>query len=232
MTALNAADHGWVLERRPQGDTSLVLRLFTLRQGRIDVLAKGGRKKRELQPFQPLWVEVGGRASLPLLKKAEASGRALALSGERLWCAFYINELLLRLLPGSEASVDLFAAYGRLLEEMSVTQELEPLLRRFEWLLLNDSGYAVALSQDMHGRPLQAGCLYRLQPTGLEVTRDGLPGAHLLAWQQGDWDADIALTIKRLLRQLLAGPLGPKPLQSREMFRAMRRTGSRKQDKS
>ena len=92
----------FVLHRRPFSESSLVVELFTRNLGRVAALAKGARRPgsplRLLDPFQPLLIGMSGRGELPTLTHAEADGCAYALAGGALFCGFYLNELLLRLL--------------------------------------------------------------------------------------------------------------------------------------
>jgi DNA repair protein RecO (recombination protein O) len=214
--------HGWILTRRPQGDTSLVLELLTLEAGRFAVLAKAGRKNPLLQSFQPLWLNAGGRGNLPLLRRVEATGPSLSMKGESLWCAFYINELLIRLLPEGEVAAHLFSCYGSTLEVLASGGDVQRALRHFEQQLLIDCGYGLDLSADVQQVSLSAARCYRLTAAGLAVAAQGYPGAHLLAWQAGQWDKDIARTARDLLREALAVHLGPAPLKSRELLRSLR----------
>ena len=91
---------------------------------------------------------------------------------------------------------------------------LEPLLRSFEWRLLDDLGYGFALDSDIHGAPIAADGLYRLQvDAGLEqvfLLQPGLfNGTELLAMAEADWSAPGALSAaKRLMRQALAVQCG------------------------
>ena len=102
---------------------------------------------------------------------------------------------------------------------------LEPLLRAFEWRLLDDLGYGFELNNDLHGEPIAADGMYRLQvDAGLErvyLLQPGLfQGTELLAMSEADWSAPGALSAaKRLMRQALAVHLGGRPLVSRELFR-------------
>lgn len=86
-------------------------------------------------------------------------------------------------------------------------------------------GYGFELSNDLHGDPIAADGMYRLQvDAGLErvyLLQPGLfQGTELLAMSEADWTAPGALSAaKRLMRQALAVHLGGRPLVSRELFR-------------
>jgi DNA repair protein RecO (recombination protein O) len=105
---------------------------------------------------------------------------------------------------------------------------LEPLLRSFEWRLLDELGYGFALDVDRQGQPIVATGLYRLQAdAGLEAVGQLQPGVfhgnQLLAMAEADWSAPGALAAaKRLMRQALAPHLGGRPLVSRELFMTLK----------
>lgn len=213
--------HGWLLMRRPQGNTSLVAELFTLEAGRMDLLARGGRKNPMLQPFRPLWLSWAGRGNLPTLRQVESVGAAMGLAGMSLWCGFYVNELLLRLLPRAEPAPLLFASYGSTLAALHEHDAPQRQLRAFELALLAECGYALELQQDVDGRRLLETACYRLGADGLELSQQGFAGHHLLAFAAGEWNADIARTSRDLLRAALARQLGPAPLKSRELMQSL-----------
>lgn len=183
---------------------------------------KGGSLVR---PFVPLEVELRGRSELKNVGRLDSMGVAAWLHGDALFSGLYLNELLMRLLPAEAPQPELFEHYALTLQALAAGRPLEPLLRSFEWRLLEDLGYAFALDHDVSDEPIEAEGLYRLQvDAGLErvyLVQPGLfNGAQLLALAQADWDAPGALlAAKRLMRQALAVHLGPKPLVSRELFR-------------
>lgn len=217
------AMRGWLLAKRPFGDTSLIVDVLTLERGRIDLMAKGGRKNALLEPFRPLWISAAGRGNLPWLQKVEPSGTAMTCQGDSLWCAFYVNELLTRLLPQGMPSVVLFALYGETLQQLADNQQVQRALRRFEQALLIECGYAPDLTMDQVGNPIHPAGLYQLWDNQLVASNTGFSGATLLAWQQGEWNQAVAQTARRLLREVLDHCLGGKPLKSRDMFYSLKR---------
>jgi DNA repair protein RecO (recombination protein O) len=132
---------------------------------------------------------------------------------------------LIRLLPSEDPHPAVFDHYAATLLALAEGRPLEPLLRSFEWRLLDDLGYGFALNTDIHGEPIAPDGLYRLQvDAGLEqvyLLQPGLfNGTELLAMADADWSAPGALSAaKRLMRQALAVHLGGRPLVSRELFR-------------
>ena len=63
------------------------------------------------------------------LRDVEAAGPGLVLTGERLFSALYVNELMTRLLRGHEGEAMLFSLYSGVLAGLAADTELEPLLR-------------------------------------------------------------------------------------------------------
>ena len=104
----------------------------------------------------------------------------------------------------------------------------EPILREFEWRLLELLGYGFSLTEDADQQPVLADTLYRWSPDlGLypvvDTTSSGLSGRGLLAMAALDWASVDALPVaKRLMRQVLAVHLGDRPLVSRQLFAAGR----------
>ncbi|SDT93549.1 DNA repair protein RecO [Halopseudomonas salegens] len=229
MAQANALIPAYVLHSRPYRDSSALVDLLTLQQGRQRVVwrgARGGRKgSLTPQPFQPLLLSLTGRGELKTLQQAERAGSLPGLQGNALFSGLYLNELLARLLLTDEPQPLIFAGYQSAIQGLAEQQSLEPLLRRFEWLLLNELGYGFSLQQDANGQPLQAEYHYQWQAEhGLlpvQGGQPGIPGATLLAMAADDWSAaDTLRWGKRLMRQALAVHLGDKPLHSRQLFTA------------
>jgi DNA repair protein RecO (recombination protein O) len=221
----------YVLHRRPYSNTSALLELFTLQGGRLPVIARGTRAGARpgsglLQPFVPLLCAWTGRGEVKTLRHCDPAGRAAPLQGRALYCGFYLNELLMRLLGRHDACAALFEAYGRALEGLASGGDLEPRLRRFELRLLEELGYGLQLEADAEtGRPLTPGRRYRYEiergpvEAAVNGTVETYAGETLLALASG---APLAATAMRESRHLLRGVLGHyldgRPLRSRELF--------------
>ena len=104
-------------------------------------------------------------------------------------------------------------------------------MRRFELKLLDELGYRLDLTATAgDGEAVVAGASYTFDPdeglarTG-ERASDTVPvyrGEHLIAMAAGDFEGDMRLPARRLLRAALARHLGEVPLRSRELFRRHR----------
>lgn len=222
---LSGALPAFVLHSRPYKETSALVDFLTP-QGRLRAVLRGARGKAGslARPFSPLELELRGRGELKNVARLESDGVSHWLQGQTLYSAMYLNELLLRLLPAEDPHPALFDHYSLTLQALAGNPPLEPLLRAFEWRLLDELGYGFALNVDIGGLPIRASGLYRLQPdAGLEPVLQLQPGlfqgADLLAMADADWSSPGALAAaKRLMRQALAPHLGGRPLVSRELF--------------
>lgn len=216
----------FVLHLRPYKETSALVDFFA-EQGRFRAVLRGARSKAGslARPFVPLDIELRGRGELKSVARLEPCGAPHLLAGQTLFSGLYLNELLVRLLPEGEAHSALFALYEQALPLLAAHSPLEPILRSFEWRLLDELGYAFSFAQDTQGAPLAADKLYQLLPdSGLQELSQWQPGAflgsELLAMSCANWQQPGALAAaKRLMRQALAAHLGTKPLLSRELFR-------------
>jgi len=71
-----------------------------------------------------------------------------ALSGDALFCGFYLNELLLKLLARDDAHERLFDCYEEALRTLGLGAEEAGVLRGFERELLREIGYALNLTHE------------------------------------------------------------------------------------
>lgn len=224
---------GFVLHQRPYRETSALLEVFTPEQGRVGLVARGirsprSRRRGELQPFRALRLSWNERGELGTLIGVESGGPGFSLGGSALYSAFYLNELLVRLLTRNDPHPVLFERYTQALSSLSAdAPNIELTLRLFEKRLLQETGYGLLLDVDCNtGEPVQAGRTYDYHleagPVGVaSATRQGFlfPGSSLLALaQERDIDAAVLRDAKRLMRAALNLYLGGKPLKSRELF--------------
>lgn len=230
----------FVLHRRDFSNTSLILDVFSAAHGRLPVLAKGAKRGKNaaavmLQPFRPLWLSWGGRGEVRNLWRSEPAGRAIELRDKALFCGFYLNELLVRLLERGDPHEDLFAFYHWALRALSAGEGLDRVLRQFELRLLQEIGYALDLSREADtGVPVDAARRYACDPDlGVRPVEQGsggfsVSGEALLGLCAGEGlGGALAREARDLMRRLLAHRLGDRPLKSRELLTPRRRpTGS------
>ncbi|SHI28233.1 DNA repair protein RecO [Pollutimonas bauzanensis] len=169
---------GYLLHSAAWRETSLIIQVFTRPYGNVALVAKGAKRpysalRPVLTAFQPLGLAWSGAGEVKTLTRAECAG-IRPLHGRALMSAWYMNELLLRLLPREDPHPVLYDAYDAALRQLAVAFPggrpedaaagaegaaapvqapqgaggLTPgsaasALRRFEWVLLNETGYGL-----------------------------------------------------------------------------------------
>jgi DNA repair protein RecO (recombination protein O) len=226
---------GYVLHAYPYKETSLIVEAFTRRHGRVGLLARGARRPRSamrgvLLAFHPLRLTWSTSAELGTLVSVEWGGGRRMLSGIGLMCGFYLNELLLRLLPRDDPHEALFDAYAAALERLAEgdarTAVHAPVLRSFERRMLAELGYAPVLDRDAaNGTAIQAAKSYAYEPErGPVETRrsDGdsvISGRTLLDMAADNYDSSRTRDeARRLMRALIAERLGGQALHTRAVL--------------
>ncbi|MCP3850283.1 MAG: DNA repair protein RecO [Gammaproteobacteria bacterium] len=245
-----------VLHSYQYRDTSLIVNLFLSEFGKIDAIAKGikGPKSKKkfsdsvlLQPFQKINVSLAGKNELLTLTTIESEREVLdtnwSLSGKSLYCAYYINELLLRLLPSHIDCSEIFILYEKTLDhllQLSLAEKdedsskilpgFETPLRVFELKLLEYLGYGLNFEHDfVTDQPIHSqGKYYYIidsgpterKPTGIHSLQ--ISGSTLINMSNLQLTEQKTLQeSKHLLRWILTEHLGGRPLKSREMFKQL-----------
>jgi DNA repair protein RecO (recombination protein O) len=224
----------FVLHSYPYKETSLIVEVFARHQGRVGLLARGARRPRSairgtLLAFHPLRLSWSTSAELGTLTAAEWSGGQPALAGQGLMCGFYLNELLLKLLPREDAHERLFDAYAESLARLASEADHAAVLRGFERRLLTELGYAPLLEREAAtGEPVQSTALYSYEPERGPLAAEGeRAGAHVMT-VSGQTLLDMARDdyarretreeARRLMRWLIGARLGGQALHTREVL--------------
>ena len=221
----------FILHHYPYGETSALLEVFSLTHGRVGLIAKGARRAKSdlraiLCPFQPLAIGWSGKGELATLTQAEIAGEMILLSGRALYCGFYINELMLRLIHRHDPHERLFDAYRSALQGLQVAADHAATLRLFEKRLLDNLGYGLVLDRDgTHGAAIDPDAAYSYAiergPLRAAANAQGaiVHGATLRALAAERLDTPAQLNeAKVLLRAVLAHYIGAQPLHSRRLF--------------
>ncbi len=235
----------YVLRTLHYRNTSLLVELLTPDYGLIKAVARGAntrhsnrkasaytgrsvQRKTLIQPFTPLLITWGGKSDLKTLYHWEAEHALLKLVGPRLLCAFYINELLIRLLPSYDANTALFALYQTTLQHLVSKDCVDSVLRRFELTLLTLLGYGLDFTVDSITQqaiePNKLYCFHQQQSftyyagNAMSPPADCFWGEDLLAIAQGQFADHRRQTAKRLCRLALKCHLGDRPLKSISLF--------------
>ena len=207
---------------------------FTREFGRIGLVARGVRRARSqfrglLLPFRLLLVSWSGRGELPTLTGADTEGPVRSLGGRALFSGFYLNELLMKLLPRNDPHPELFDDYRQAVADLGTDGALDAILRTFEKRLLDALGYGPTLDRAADtGAPVSPDGRYRYvsERGPVEESRAGagvpVSGRTLLALAAGriaGEDEPARTEARRLMRAILAPHLGAHPLGSRQLFR-------------
>jgi len=156
----------YILHQRPYRETSLILDVFSHDYGKLSLVARGARKGRNsqrpiMQPNQKLNIAWVIRGDMGTLTSIEAVGKNYNLAGRELLAAFYVNELLIRLLHKHEPYPELYGAYETALQHLGGCKNEQVVLRVFEKRLLETLGYGLVLDHDViSGKAIEAGAVY------------------------------------------------------------------------
>jgi len=228
------ADHedGFVLHTYAYKETSLIAEAFTRHFGRVALLARGARRPRSamrgvLLSFQELSLSWSASAELGTLVRAEWAGALRPLRGRGLMCGFYLNELLMRLLPREDPHETLFDYYSESLGRLASSTDQAPILRSFERRLLAELGYAPVLDHDAASQPIEAARQYVYEPERGPVAVNGGRGGDLVV--KGQTLLDVAADdygrsetrdeARTLMRALIAERLHGKELHTRNILK-------------
>ncbi|MGW8247014.1 MAG: DNA repair protein RecO [Acidiferrobacterales bacterium] len=235
-------ESGFILHSYDYRESSLIVEVFTRNHGRHGLVAKGARrwKKRGtrtyLRPFQEFSFSWSGKGEVATLTLAEEEGPIRSLNKEALYCGFYVNELVMRLLYRHDPHEQLYDYYRKCLEDLATSSNLESILRLFEKRMLLEIGYGLNLDTDIeNGLPVEAGKQYsylpNMGPSGNTSHTDGLDqcrisGKSLLAFKNETLDdPGVLAELKQLMRKLIDHQLNYKPLISRNIFVSGSRRG-------
>lgn len=138
-------NRAYMLHATAWRETSLIVQSFSREYGCVALVAKGAKRpysvlRPVLSAFQPILMSWSGGGEVKTLTRAEVAGLN-PLAGSAFMSAWYMNELLLRLLPREDAHPVLFDAYETALQQLAGGSRAAGALRRFEWVLLRETGY-------------------------------------------------------------------------------------------
>ncbi|MBA3904622.1 MAG: DNA repair protein RecO [Rhodocyclaceae bacterium] len=224
----------YVLHTYPFRETSLIVKAFSRGHGRLALVARGARRPRSavrglLMAFQPLELGWFGQGEMRTLAKVEWIGGQPLLQADALLLGYYMNELLLKLLPREDAHPALFDAYAEAVRALAFGEPSQASLRRFEVMLLKELGYGLTLDREADsGRPLDPAKHYAwvIERGPVEAAEGGnapiFLGQALLAMARDDFSATETLAqAKQLMRMLIHHYLDGQPLSSRRVFKEL-----------
>lgn len=183
-----------------------------------------------LMAYQPLLVDWSGGGDVKTLVRAEWVGGQPMLSGRGLLCGYYLNELLVKLMPREDAHPALFDNYASAVATLTCETRFEPLLRRFELTLLEQLGYGVPLAREADSdAPIAADVDYRfiidrgaVRAATADEALITVSGQTLIDMAADCFESARTLQqSKVLLRHLIQHHLGGQTVQSRRVFKEL-----------
>ena len=217
----------YVLHARPYRETSLLLECLTREHGRLGVVARGVRGERsrlrraQLEPFQPLLMDLLLRGEMATLTAVEMVGTPLRLTGDAGLAGLYLNELVVRLTARQDPFPLLFDAYAQTLARLAAGESLAWSLRRFERDLLELIGYGLQLQHDSDtGESLLPDVFYRYRVEQGAVrcaagSAQALRGSDLLALEQDRMPDNSGLkSLRDMMREVIRFHLGGGELRA------------------
>lgn len=223
----------FVLHTYPFRETSLLVDIFSRELGRLTLVARGARRPRSetrgvLMPFQPLLISWFGKTELRTLHKVEWVGGQKLLPGSALMNGFYINELMMRLVPRDDPIEHLFDFYQATVRRLGdEPQQAAAILRKFELVLLQELGYGLLLEQEAGGKAIDPDRFYDyfieqgpvLVPDGRQTALH-VRGQTLLDMAAERYqDPSTVQESKLLMRSILSHYLGGKPLHTPQLIK-------------
>lgn len=219
---------GYILNYRKYRETSLILEVFTLDYGKINLLAKGVRKPKSktaglLQPFLPLLLSFTGKFDLKTLTHVELVNlKTVYLTGLTLYCGFYVNELTGHFLHLHDPNPEVFDSYVECLRALAEVDRQEIVLRHYELNLLERLGYGVQLDFDPAAqKPVEADKLYEfyVESGPIEASNGQFSGRVLLAISNREFtESNVRSAAKIIMRRVIDFYLQGKPLKSRSVI--------------
>lgn len=216
----------FLLHSRPFKDHQFIVELLTEHDGKVSAVVYSGKtqksnKKGLLQPFLPLKVLLKGKGQLKNLSRVECFQKSFNLTGNNVFCGFYLNELMVRLLGEHIECPALFNQYQQSLVGLEAQESQEWILRQFETVLLEELGQSFDFSpvfesdENYFYYQLEHGFVPAVEP--LKLPMYGKTQIQKIAQQIFD-DEETLKTFKLLMRQVINNLLGGKPLNSRKLF--------------
>jgi DNA repair protein RecO (recombination protein O) len=182
----------------------------------------------QLLSFQPVEIGWVKGSELGQLRSVDWAGRFRPLAGLRLMCGFYLNELLLRLLPRDDPHERLFTDYGIALDRLADSgEDPSTVLRRFERRLLAELGYDPPFEREAaNGTAIEPDARYRYDPERGPLRsaagQGSIAGQTLIDMAADDYRSErTRAEAKELMRELIAHRCGSQKLHSREILKEL-----------
>jgi len=217
----------FVIHSRPYKETSLIVTFLSEKNGKINAVAKGAKRKNSklsgnLEPFQCLNIDFRGRSDLKTLYLAEPCEVFKDFMGsENLYSAFYINELINYLITQSEESAELFDIYKNCVAKLKDERSIENVLRNFELDLLGVLGYEINFSKEYGtNNDIDFEQKYKYSPqSGFSKSTNGFDGKILNEISNRIFSKDALAASKEINRKTIEYYFEELNIKSRVFFK-------------
>ena len=218
-----------LLHSRNYSETSLICELFTRKHGRVSVIAKGARSKKN--KFQNITapnilasINYSGKSELKTLVSWEEITH-FSILGKNLKILLYLNELIFKLLEKENKQDRIFES---LIDFYKVlvsgdAKNIEIALREFEYFLICELGYGFNLLYDDNGKKIVREKTYYFHPAQgfsekplnnfLKVS-----GIDIIDFTNGKITSSSARSKIRKIMQLAISYIAEKPLNAGLIF--------------
>ncbi len=217
-----------LLHSRKFSETSLICELFTRKKGRVSIIAKGARSKKN--KFQNIAapnilanINYSGKSELKTLVSWEEI-TYFQILGKDLKILLYLNELIFRLIEKEAKQEKIFDAVINFYKtlESGEAKNIEISLREFEYYLICELGYGFNLQIDDSGKEIQKDGIYYFDPAQgfsekplnnfLKVS-----GIDIINFDKGKITSSARSKIKKIM-QLAITYIAEKPMNAGAIF--------------
>lgn len=222
----------YCMHARRYRESSRIVEMLTPDHGLVSCLGHSSRKKNASVDllFAPLLISWSGRGDLFTLTHVESVSAKRVTTPEVSIMGMYLNELILKLVPKSSPSKEIFQLYENVMQLLEQGESQEKVLRLFEIELLELVGYGLSLDQEVdHETPIYEDQFYRydmgLGPAKIQHQNSAwnvIKGTTLIGLQSPlNMEASCLTEAKRLMRGVINWHLDGRPLHSREILQFM-----------
>ena len=218
-----------LLHSRNYSETSLICELFTRKHGRVSVIAKGARSKKN--KFQNIAapnilasVNYSGKSELKTLVSWEEITH-FSILGKNLKILLYLNELVFKLLEKENKQDRIFESLIDFYKVLASgdAKNIEIALREFEYFLICELGYGFNFLYDDNGKKIVREKTYYFHPAQgfsekplnnfLKVS-----GIDIIDFTNGKITSSSARSKIRKIMQLAISYIAEKPLNAGLIF--------------
>ena len=218
-----------MLHSRKYRETSLICELFTKKIGRVSVIAKGARSKKN--KFQNITspnvlanINFSGRSELRTLTAWEELSYFQIL-GKNLRVLLYLNELIYKLLERENKQEKIFNGVINLYKTLAASdaKNIELSLREFEYFLICELGYGFDIFYDDKGSKLEKEKTYYFHPAlGFTLNSSNnflkASGIDIINFSKGKIVTNSARSVIKKIMQLAISNIAERPMNAGIIF--------------